>query len=489
MSRFLSLLVLFLATCLLAVGPAASMSAAESNRFGTAEFPEANPRTPSSAPAAEPPRAEPSSVVEPAPVAPEAKAAKPGFFARIIPAIRRLFTVQRGSATTVETPPVVQAPPQVVAEKTGGLPAQVNVEVALTDVPAPAPEPTPTPTPASVIAAKPASAPANSVWPISAPASVLAAKPAPMPAPPSAPTPAPTSTSEPTPAAAPAPASVIAAKPAPTPAPPSAPAPAPTSKSEPMPAAGPAPASVLAGKPAPTATVAAAPTPEPTPAAASALASVIAAKPAPTAEPKPTLAPAPTAAPASKPTPAPASVLAAKPAVEFPVEAPQVAATAAVSPRRFNWLERSRDPAPSVPALVAGALPSLRAEARRSRAPNIPRQMRLDMEQRIERLGPELKPVSGSEVISGASLSSAPVVAGIEETVLTLEAAALVQAKAAGGVGAGKITRRSEEIRLIPDEAKQRERFREVSAFFDPPPPKSSKPAATSKSSATYETK
>jgi len=139
--------------------------------------------------------------------------------------------------------------------------------------------------------------------------------------------------------------------------------------------------------------------------------------------------------------------------------------------------------------LVAGALPSLRAEARRSRAPNIPRQMRLDLDQRIERLGPELKPVSGSEVISGASLSSEPVVAGIEETVLTLEAAALVQAKAAGGVGAGKITRRSEEIRLIPDEAKQRERFREVSAFFDPPPPKSSKPVATSRSSATYETK
>ena len=489
MARFLSLLVLFLATCLLAVGPAASMSAAESNRFGTAEFPEANPRTPSSAPAAEPPRAEPSSVVEPAPVAPEAKAAKPGFFARIIPVIRRLFTVQRGSATTVETPPVVQAPPQVVAEKTGGLPAQVNVEVAPKDVPAPAPEPTTTPTPASVIAAEPASAPANSVWPISAPASVIAAKPAPKPAP----TPAPTS--EPTPAAAPAPASVIAAKPAPTPAPPSAPTPAPTSTSEPTPAAAPAPASVLAGKPAPTATVAAAPTPEPTPAAASALASVIAAKPAPTAEPKPTLAaaPAPTAAPASKPTPAPASVLAAKPAVEFPVEAPQVAATAAVSPRRFNWLERSRDPAPSVPALVAGALPSLRAEARRSRAPNLSRQMRLDMDQRIERLGPELEPVSGFDTIRGASLSSAPVVAGVEETVLTLEAAALVQAKAAGGVGAGgmagKITRRSEEIKLIPNEAKQRERFREVSVFFDLPPPQSSKPAETPKSSATYETK
>lgn len=86
-------------------------------------------------------------------------------------------------------------------------------------------------------------------------------------------------------------------------------------------------------------------------------------------------------------------------------------------------------------------------------------------------------------------MASAPVVAGIEETVLTLEAAALVQAKAAGGVGAGKITRRSEEIKLIPDEVKQRERFREVSVFFDPPPPKSSKPAVKPKSAATYETK
>jgi hypothetical protein len=120
--------------------------------------------------------------------------------------------------------------------------------------------------------------------------------------------------------------------------------------------------------------------------------------------------------------------------------------------------------------------------------------MRLDMDQRIERLGPQLEPVSGSDVSSSASLSSAPAVAGIEETVLTLEAAALVQAKAAGGFGAGgmagKITRRSDEIRLIPDETKQRERFREVSVFFDPPrPPKSSKPAETPTSSATYETK
>jgi len=117
----------------------------------------------------------------------------------------------------------------------------------------------------------------------------------------------------------------------------------------------------------------------------------------------------------------------------------------------------------------------------------------LDMDQRIERLGPELEPVSGSEVLSGVSLSAAPTVAGIEETVLTLEAAAVVQAKAGGGVGpggmAGKISRRSDEIKLIPNDAKQRERFREVSVFFDPPPPKSSKPAVTPTSSATYETK
>jgi hypothetical protein len=115
------------------------------------------------------------------------------------------------------------------------------------------------------------------------------------------------------------------------------------------------------------------------------------------------------------------------------------------------------------------------------------------MDQRIERLGPELEPVSGSDVLSGVSLSAAPMVAGIEETVLTLEAAAVVQAKAGGGVGpggmAGKISRRSDEIKLIPNDAKQRERFREVSVFFDPPPPKSSKPAVKPTSSATYETK
>ena len=328
MSRFLLLLVLLLATCLLAVGPAASMIAAESNRFGAAEFPETNPLTPSSAPAVAAPRAETPPVTLPAPVATEAKTAKPGVISGIIPAIRRMFTFKRGSAPAAETPPVVQSAPQVVAEKPSAPSAQANVKVA------------PTPTPAAATAA----------------------------------------------------------------------------------------------------------------------------------------------------------AIAVKPAAKSSVETPQVESAAlAVTSSRFNWLKRNREPTASVPALVAGALPTLRSEARRSRAPNLPRQTRLDMDQRIERLGPELEPISGSEVLSGASLSSAPVVAGVEETVITLEAAAVVQAKAAGGVGAGgmagKISRRSDEIKLIPNDAKQRERFREVSVFFDPPPPKSSKPAVTPTSSATYETK
>lgn len=327
MSRFLSLLVLLLATCLLAVGPAASMIAAESNRFGAAEFPETNPLTPSSASAV-----------------PETKAAKPGVISGIIPAIRRIFTFKRGSNSAVETPPVVKSPTQVVAEKNNTPSTQSNVKVATAPVPV-----------------------------------------------------------------------VVSAF---------------------------------------------------------------------------TPPPAATAAPVSAPAPA----LAAKPAAKSSVETPQVESAApAVSSSRFNWLKRNREPAASVPALVAGALPSMRTEARRSRAPNLPRQTRLDMDQRIERLGPELEPVSGSDVLSGVSLSSAPVVAGVEETVITLEAAAVVQAKAAAGVGAGgmagKISRRSDEIKLIPNDAKQRERFRDVSVFFDPPPPKSSKSAETPTSSATYETK
>jgi hypothetical protein len=413
------------------------MSAAESNRIGAAEIPENNPLTPSSAPAAEPPRAEGSPVVEPGPVAPapvslETKAAGPGFFDWIISGITRVLNLDRGKSTAVETPPVVQAPPQVVAEKTDALAAEINVAVA------------PEPAPASELAENPASTAVNIVWPIPSLISVVAAKPEPTP--------------EPAPAAAAALTSVIAVKPAPTP--------------EPAPAAAPALISVIAVKPAP----AAAPTATPAPAAVPAPASVIAAKPA------------------AAPAPAPASVIGAKPAAKPPFEMPQAESAAVVSSRRSNWLRRNWGSTASMPALVAGAVPSLRTEERRARAPNLPRQMRLDMDQRIERLGPQLEPVSGSDVSSSASLSSAPAVAGIEETVLTLEAAALVQAKAAGGFGAGgmagKITRRSDEIRLIPDETKQRERFREVSVFFDPPrPPKSSKPAETPTSSATYETK
>jgi hypothetical protein len=326
--------VLFLATCLLAVGPAATMVAAERNRFGAADFPEINLLTPSPVSGATPPGAEFSPVV-----APESKAAKPGFVARIVPAIRRLFTFKRSDINAGETPPIVQSTPPVVAERTSALPAQVSALTA----------------------------------------------------------------------------------------------------------------------------------------------------PMPVATPTPTLSAAPAAAPA------PAAALAAKPAVTLPVDAPQVGSEVAVSSTRFNWLKRKRETAASVPALVAGALPSLRAEARRSRAPNIPRQLRLDIDQRIERLGPELEPVSGSDVLSGVSLAAAPTVAGVEETVLTLEAAALVQAKGGGGIGGdgivGKKTRRSDEVRLIPNDAKQRERFREVSVFFDPPPPRLSNPAETPKSSATYETK
>ena len=330
---------LFLATCLLAVGPAAGLVAAERDRFGAADFPEINSLTPSPVPGAAPPRAEFSPVV--APVAPESKAAKPGFVARIVSAIRRLFTFKRSDINAGETPPIVQSTPPVVAERTSALPAQVSALTA----PAPMPVATPTPTLSAAAAA----------------------------------------------------------------------------------------------------------------------------------------------------VPAPAAALAAKPAVTLPVGAPQVGSEVAVSSTRFNWLKRKRETAASVPALVAGALPSLRAEARRSRAPNIPRQLRLDIDQRIERLGPELEPVSGSDVLSGVSLAAAPTVAGVEETVLTLEAAALLQAQAGGGIGGagmvGKKTRRSDEVRLIPNDAKQRERFREVSVFFDPPPPRLSNPAETPKSSATYETK
>ena len=311
MSYFHFLRAALVAMYFLAVGPAARMVAAEQDRFGATDLAEVNPRPLSPGSVGTPTRAEFAPVV--APVAPEVKAAEPGVFARVVPAIVRLLTFKRGDPQVWETPPIVQAPPQVVAERTSAPPAQVSAQ------------------------------------------------------------------------------------------------PAPTLRSA--------------------------------------------------ATPTPMLSAAPEAAPAP-----------------------------AVSARRFNWFKPD-----SVPALVAAALPDLRAEPRRSRAPNLPRQLRLDMDQRIERLGPELEPVAGSNVLSGVSLAAWPAVAAIEETVITLEASATAQTQAGGGISVGgmvgQVTRRSDEIRLIPDDAKQFERFREVSVFFDPPSPRLSSPAETPKSSATYEKK
>ena len=316
MSYFHFLRAALVAMYFLAVGPAARMVAAEQDRFGATDLAEVNPRPLSPGSVGTPTRAEFSPAV--APIAPEAEAAKPGIFVRIVPAIVRLLTFKRGDPQVGETPPIVQAPPQVVAERTSAPPAQVSAQ------------------------------------------------------------------------------------------------PAPTLRSA--------------------------------------------------ATPTPMLSAAPEAAPAP-----------------------------AVSARRFNWFKRKGETADSVPALVAAALPDLRAEPRRSRAPNLPRQLRLDMDQRIERLGPELEPVAGSNVLSGVSLAAGPAVAAIEETVITLEAAATAQTQAWGGISVGgmvgQVTRRSDEIRLIPDDAKQFERFREVSVFFDPPSPRLSSPAETPKSSATYEKK
>ena len=229
MSCFHFLRVLFLTSCLLAVGPAARLVAAERDRFGTVDFPEANPLAPSPVSGATPTRAESSPVI--APVAPEAKVAKPCFVARIVPAIRRLFTFERGDTKAGETPPLVESTPPVVVESSSALPAQASA----LNAPTPAPVPVATPAPA--------------------PALVPVATTTPM-----------------------------------------------------LPA---------------------------TPAVA----------------------------------PAPAAVLAAKPAATLPVDAPQVESEAVVASTRFNWLKRNCETAANVPALVAGALPSLRAEARRGRSP------------------------------------------------------------------------------------------------------------------------
>ena len=114
------------------------------------------------------------------------------------------------------------------------------------------------------------------------------------------------------------------------------------------------------------------------------------------------------------------------------------------------------------------------------------------MDQRIERLGPDLEPVVNSEPIRGVNfVGSTPAVMGSEDPVISLETLAVLQSKQVSDSGKTKSDKsapHSEEIKLIPYENKRGEQFRLVSLFFDPPPPKVSK-ATTPSSSATYEQK
>jgi len=142
----------------------------------------------------------------------------------------------------------------------------------------------------------------------------------------------------------------------------------------------------------------------------------------------------------------------------------------------------------SYPALAVGAVPALMFERRKVVAPALARQMRLDVDQGIEKLGPELNPVPLAHSGAGASiLGAGPVLSGVEETVAKLESAARAGAGTVSGVPAGDSARRADEVRIIPDDTKRREQFRVVSSFFDPPTIKSSPPAAPATSSATYE--
>jgi len=194
------------------------------------------------------------------------------------------------------------------------------------------------------------------------------------------------------------------------------------------------------------------------------------------------------AAPPPAPAPAPAPAL---PPTTTPVPKSKPSTLKALSDR-LRWSNFVPVQYGTVPALVAGALPLMRYEARRGRAPNLPRQSRLDVDQRIERLGPDLEPVVNSDSVRGVSYAgSAPALAGVEDPVISLETLAALQVKPmndAGTAASDKIVVRNEEIKLIPYESKRGEQFRLVSLFFDPPPPKVSK-ATTPSSSATYEQK
>ncbi|MEI8088456.1 MAG: hypothetical protein WCG63_02570 [Opitutaceae bacterium] len=232
----------------------------------------------------------------------------------------------------------------------------------------------------------------------------------------------------------------------------------------------------------------------PKPASASSPSTSTAPTDAPTAEPAPAVvdeAPDPLAAAAAA-EPEPASM---KPQLveETPPPPPvKKPSTLKSWSNRLRWSNFVPVQYGTVPALVAGALPEMRTEAPRGRAPNLPRQSRLDVDQRIERLGPDLEPVVNSEPIRGVNfVGSTPAVMGSEDPVISLETLAVLQSKQVSDSSKTKSDKsapHSEEIKLIPYENKRGEQFRLVSLFFDPPPPKVSK-ATTPSSSATYEQK
>jgi len=142
----------------------------------------------------------------------------------------------------------------------------------------------------------------------------------------------------------------------------------------------------------------------------------------------------------------------------------------------------------SGPSLAVGSIPALMFERRKVIAPALARQLRLDVDQGIERIGPELSPVPLAHSGAGASiLGAGPVIAGVEETVARLESVSRGGSGPASGDRAGDAARRVDEVRIIPDDTKRREQFRAVSSFFDPPTVKGSPPAAPATSSATYE--
>lgn len=145
------------------------------------------------------------------------------------------------------------------------------------------------------------------------------------------------------------------------------------------------------------------------------------------------------------------------------------------SPSDRNWLSWLTGSNDSVPALVAGALPALRTEARRGSAPALPRQARLDRDPRLDPVEPEPEAVSAPAATAPASVAVA---------------APAVPAQPPGRNSARAVVSNPGAITLIPnDDPQPRERFREISVYFEPPPSRLTKPGVTPTSAATYEQK